>query len=1098
MSNFNEVVKYLRYTRRSDEARERNTRRSASVIDFDYDYNSIPHEDDLVFVEKEKLNNSTYFRFINVIISSDTSILYLNTNSNGEIDYYVKHEDISSSEVIYRKLPYLDVEITTQGTLTPIAVGPDALYDYDEQRCIVVLAEEIFLYEDIFTYHPDDISLNNGTYTYQFDDNDGYLIEALKFIQSTNIAAQLITPNDKDVLLTKSNQAQKVNIFPNISIKNQGYVLQYNRYQKGIPNYSFLSEPAITLRFNYYGGLLSFLNSTFFYLFDSQKEDGFLESDKLLIGPLSLETKQKRIFADSYRYFVKKLLDDKQIEPLTVAFYLPQFYFTKQDKGFLWEIITSTLKSTTTNAINKNEDTVTRLIKLLATVYYKEDPDLFLSELSTRTITEVNTSFTSSLTLTKTRRAVTLIERIIANIDNDNFTDLMLFLIDLWVRSSYANLKKQRKHITNGKTKDVLNPPICGYTSGSSWSFFHENTNFDWTNDGHLALEVKTDEGVQHYKYHPLDLIAISNAENEPIPFTALKLGHISLMPAFALYAHSDVTFWKNTAIAAEYVGDVVSIAVGLGPAWRAFRIVSAVAKATGAAQKTLVIARSAVGVIEVVAGTGNIILKTSEYVKTPFGRKIARVLMWMEFASLGTEALIGIAKRLSTSSKLALANADELLKTNMAGHPLTKIELQQMSHLLLAQLEGAKYIVADDFNRIAGAIAKEIKAAGVQVLELTEDFFRSLDNLGDELLTTLGIPPRNSLGYELALANGGYLTSLNGKGFFAVDLDNLKGFFNAMSDHLKNNAGKVSRGGKTINRIDAAFQAASESIAYNRVRNGKNTDIIHNGKVIETFSSKEATETFLKNIYKNNQKLLQEIHQGLKQDYKDWLDKNNLDLLIVGKKESTRLKLIDRTTKKVVYTGLPDRIHSYLKAEQLTNLERARLRLKAYKIAQNSPQRFNLGLANKKLLEEFGLTVRRSRLGSGTVPTFRGLGRKMFLRNSKLGNGAYDEVIEEGFHLTEIESAVKKIINNKGIATNIRLTGKRSDDFNLVWDAWGIERKLGNTLYKKLDITFHHMDNVTFKYKGTFELVHSDLHDLTTSHTGNFGIFGIMLDLIK
>jgi len=805
MGDFNQVLKYLRYTRRSEEAEQKYVYRDAQVIDFNYAQDTIPHEDDLVYVKKEDLNSTAFFRDISEFTTNDTSILYLKHSNTGTIEYYVKYEDISPDEAIYRKLPNLnDDEVFVQNALTPISVPSQTLYDYQENRCIVLLEKDIFLFEDVFTYHPNDIELSNGTYKYEYDNEKGYLVKAAEYIDEVlyPVWSQLKKLTDSNVELIKSNQPQKVNIFPGISISNDGYSLKYNRYQKGIPNHSFLSEPAITLKFKHFGGLLTFLNNTLFYLFENQEEDGFLESDEesvnTLEGEMVLETKQKKIFVDDYRYFVKTLLADRRIDPLQVAFYLPRFYYTKKDKGFLWEVIINGLKSNTTNAINKNEDVVKHLIKVLGIVFYKDKPDVFLSELSTRLVGRK-----------------TILERLISNIDGNNFNELILFLIGLWIKSSYANLNK-RKDI-KGKNDIPLNPTICGYTSGKSWSFFYENTNFDWSKEGHLLLTVKTDNGKENYEYHPMDLIAISNAENEPIAFTASQIGQISFIPAFALYAHSDVTFWKNTVTAAEYVGDVISIAVGLGPAWRALRIVSAVAKTTSKAQKVFTIARSAVGVMEVTAGTGNIILKATEYIDTPFGKELSRVFMWMEFASLGTEASIGIVKRLSASSKLALSKADTLLKAEgdealeafLKSSKLTLTEFKQMGHLLLGQLEGARYIVAEEFKLLAGAIANDIKTAGVQLIEFTSESIKILDQLTDEFLRLLGI---NRIDYEFALVNGGYLTTYNGKSFFTTSLEDIKGFFNAMGEHLKNNSRNIRKGGKNIDKVDKAFEAASDS----------------------------------------------------------------------------------------------------------------------------------------------------------------------------------------------------------------------------------------------------------------------------------------------
>lgn len=208
----------------------------------------------------------------------------------------------------------------------------------------------------------------------------------------------------------------------------------------------------------------------------------------------------------------------------------------------------------------------------------------------------------------------------------------------------------------------------------------------------------------------------------------------------------------------------------------------------------------------------------------------------------------------------------------------------------------------------------------------------------------------------------------------------------------------------------------------------------------------------------------------------------------------------MNKITKKIEYIGMPDRIHSYLKFQVLSDIEKSNLIELGYQIAQNSKARFNLVKANEKMLKKFGITIklRRSTLGSGTVPTFTPLGNAMFLKNGKLGNGEYFRVTQEGFSIGQINSALEKIKKYKGVAEDIKLTGGRPSDFNHVWDAWGIDRKLGNAIYDNLNITLHHMDDVSKQTKGTFELVHTPLHKASLSHTGNFGIFETILDLIK
>ena len=49
---------------------------------------------------------------------------------------------------------------------------------------------------------------------------------------------------------------------------------------------------------------------------------------------------------------------------------------------------------------------------------------------------------------------------------------------------------------------------------------------------------------------------------------------------------------------------------------------------------------------------------------------------------------------------------------------------------------------------------------------------------------------------------------------------------------------------------------------------------------------------------------------------------------------------------------------------------------------------------------------------------------------NGKLGNGRYNRIIKQGFFLEQIEDALQKIRNHKGVVKNIKITGDRPNDF--------------------------------------------------------------------
>ncbi|MGH1385153.1 hypothetical protein [Kordia sp.] len=883
MADIQSLVDYLNIRRREREAEKANTTVSVLLIDQNYDStnelnitedDNMEPEPNFIDIEPSKLvwPLSVSWR----IYQKNIYLRVVDDNNTPEsLQYYQRHQYTNDQgQEIVRYKNYADlsqwIALDESEIITIPMIHDKGRYYYLSNTNRVVInysLDKTFLFQDKFFFNPADIpEIKTGSdYSLDYVDHEGYAdsgLDALwRFLFFSDDAYKRNIKN-RQVTIKNTQKTGDVFILPDIYYRQGRYVLSYRKADERFTKSSFKnSEIYLQLTFNYLGTMMEFLYQTVF-------KEGVLSLDSItdnitetasylaLLGVNGTNRSISNYIEDSFTnirsYFLSKYLQMVEDEipwrgsnvedALEVLYYTSDIFLEYMSAEVLWEIVGKALEQNLDN-IGLNEEDV-MLILLGALRKKGETADVFLNTLLKK----------------KTNDGSSYFSKLYDKLNTSSFSRFIYLLLDEWNKSSYSD-PGNRKFYKNGD--EYINPIVCGYTSGTSWSFNYENTNFTWKENDYIEVKVTTqDDTEKTYVYHPYDLIAISNAANEGFSFTGKKLDQINLIPAFTLFAHSDVTFWENVTLTAEYVGDVISVAVGLGPAWRSFRILSALTKATTTAQKAFVITRSAVGVMEVTAGTANIILKATELRKTEFGESLASVFMWMEFASLGTDVAVGIAKRLSASAKRALGEADKLLKnadkpagssnkTNKTNKPtgnevkkiggLPEPEFKQLGHLLLGQLEGVKYIVAEEFKLLAGAIAKDIKAAGVQILKFTEDTLKTLDDFGDEFLRYLGI---NRLDPQYAIVNSGYLVTHNGKGFLASKLEDVKGFFNAMSENLNKGASKGRRGGKNINKVDEAFNNVIKGFS-------KTQSILSKGKIIAKFTKGKELELIGKNFKK-------------------------------------------------------------------------------------------------------------------------------------------------------------------------------------------------------------------------------------------------------
>lgn len=297
------------------------------------------------------------------------------------------------------------------------------------------------------------------------------------------------------------------------------------------------------------------------------------------------------------------------------------------------------------------------------------------------------------------------------------------------------------------------------------------------------------------------------------------------------------------------------------------------------------------------------------------------------------------------------------------------------------------------------------------------------------------------------------------------------------------------------------------ETITLVRVLDGqvyKISDDILPGKLEDTIKNIE--KKFAKQkTYKTQEEYLdflakQEIRRldtvGIRANNKKFLDKKGWKLKETSK-GAENIDIID-DAGRVLYRGNKKYIEKYIKFSKLPVSQQNQLSKKMYEIVRTNSNRYRG--ANKPKLKKLGydidIPVTKGGLGkgNGVAPDLSVMGDDMFMLNNKLGNGQYDDII--GFSISDIEKALQKIRNSNGtIRANV--TGNRGTDFVNCWQAFGIDPKLGAQI-EKLDLTWHHLDDLGTDMKSSYQLALTKVHEATYKHIGSNKQIEVLLDLVN
>lgn len=674
MSDFKEIINYLKFFRRGDEASAKNKFYQALILDKSYALSKIPHEDDYIFVEKEAIAGQNAYEYVGNQIDGDEKNLYLLDQPDGETAYYIKkvfNED-GVAVTKYKQIPLHlsdSWEIVNEEAFTIIAVeskSSSLFYSYALNKIIELSLDPVFVYPDYFVYHPEDLSgITDGNYNFNYKDAEGYSSDVADlFLRSVtspwyNVANQI---GKQNVYFEKNNKPGFAHLLPRITQRGNSYFLEYAYYQKGVPFNSIMpnDERPILMQFSYFGAMLEFLNQTVFYEFDNTT---------------SFNDGTRTLFLENYSEVVNNLLRGKTgPQVLEILYYVPVFFFKKIDRDFLWNILTQTLETPVTNAGLNTEDIVLHLLQGINESYLNKN--IFLAELINR----------------KSKSNTAVLYRLIDRIDGDNFKKMISFLWKTWKESGFREVDPEKNKQLSITDKS---PVILDYRSDKKLGFHSDNATIIWNqktqkidvvaaiNTGIYVERIIEHEGEERRfseeiiskhlcQYHPFSPIVIINADN---PTFILKDEEqqeqlFTVLPAFVLYAGKESAFWQNIITAAEYALDIASTVSGVGnilKVGRLFKVLksghSLIGK-TKTATTAITGIKAASGAAELSAGVGNALLKLTGLVDTELGKEIANYLFYFEILSLSGELSLALYGKMQQSAKTILAKEKVLRKT--------------------------------------------------------------------------------------------------------------------------------------------------------------------------------------------------------------------------------------------------------------------------------------------------------------------------------------------------------------------------------------------------------------------------------------------------
>lgn len=349
-------------------------------------------------------------------------------------------------------------------------------------------------------------------------------------------------------------------------------------------------------------------------------------------------------------------------EPFDLAFLYnqaPNFVLQKRNIELLWRDLEILLDDF---VLESKEKAIIKILKALAI------DELSLEEKSEKQKKQLKSKVDTFLY--RLMNSKNVFEKLYNKLNNygfgdDNFTILINTLYSFWKLSSFVD-SKYDENIKSYKGGLETLP----YQSTKILGFYNNNFEFQFINDD-SRLKIKAikeevtfekpskysrrprrkvtkNEFATYNLFHPIKLAEIPNEGELKVPD--------KVIPAFFLKALDDLNKWSNLEKGILLTVDIVSTATGIGNLYKLRHLRHLVRLKNVKPVTTLFKIKTAISVVEVTAGTLNIMLSLSGC-QSDFCQKLQQYLFWLELASLGTDVVVN--KLLKNSAKEALDFAD-------------------------------------------------------------------------------------------------------------------------------------------------------------------------------------------------------------------------------------------------------------------------------------------------------------------------------------------------------------------------------------------------------------------------------------------------------
>lgn len=685
MSDFENIVEFLRLYRRSEEA-EKKALPPTEVF-----FTSL-EDNKSYYVNKNNFETDfvKYKRIIGILEYYDAESIFLLKTST-ERKYFVKTTYGKYCNLLDESIVMLNEEWLIE---FPVEFATHS-YIYDtEKNMIVTLAttlKEVFIFPDIIYYDPKGkymMDIESDIYTYDYEDDVTTFGKIMKVLFEDE--SYLWNNPEKKVQVMKSEKAGKINLIPFMQVEYGlgNFILKYRYYEKGYRPKFFLpdDECALILKFKGIGGLLTFFNQTLF------KEGFSLEKG-------DRENVLRDYFRDQFMDQIIHTLEDNlknkgtfsYQDAMKTLFYLPQSVAAMFSDDFLWMLLEMAIKrDSLTNKTDLAEENI--FVKLIRVILQKEGKEIKLMNWFLETIKDGDEN-------------ITKFEFIYDRINGDNFIEFVKLINQAWKKSRfiYPDTEQNPEFAT---TDGLLFLP---YSSEKTLGFYFSNVKMSFETHHQKGRLIKTLYETGKYKtemrpslktdnlvptqvqiidqfwYHPFYPIYLKDIENQE---TDMKLD--SIVPAFMLKANRDKQFWSNVITTAEYAADILTTLSGVGNITK-FRYLARVAQLAevveGASAVTKVAravnilryVKGAAGVVELTSGSVNLMLKITGARDTEFGESLSKVLFFLELITLSGELTASMKLGLRKSAKEAVEASNGALRVK---HPELFAELYKIAGL--------------------------------------------------------------------------------------------------------------------------------------------------------------------------------------------------------------------------------------------------------------------------------------------------------------------------------------------------------------------------------------------------------------------------------